>query len=136
MFINTLDMFLHILASHYMTSFQGDILIDHQTIVDRLEQNGEIECYLAKSHFDTEKRFEYDGHTSVLAAREEAKKKHWGDYTILLKKDKDSLIVSIKKSTEDAPNFPIDRIDDMVGGNALKLVNCSFNNQYGKHETR
>lgn len=128
-----LNHFLHVLASFYMDSFQGDILLDHQTIVECLDTNGEVECYVHKEHFDTEKRFEFNNKTRD-EARQYAREHKWGQYNIMLRVEDDKLVVSIQKTADNVPNFPISRLED----NPLVpiLRDCCFYNEYGKEETR
>lgn len=93
--------------ANYMRMHAGDILIDHNTIMDRLETRGEIELYLAKMHFDTEKRFEdiVDGTTEQ--GRQEARRQKWGEWNILLKVDDQASKVTIvvEKMRDDAPDY-------------------------------
>lgn len=100
------DFFLAQLAN-YMKLHSGDILIDHNVIMSRLETRGEIELYLAKMHFDTEKRFEdiVDGTTEE--GRQEARRQKWGEWNILLKvNDKtQNLEIVVEKMRDDAPDY-------------------------------
>ena len=104
--IKKVDFFLAQLAN-YMKSQSGDILIDHHTIMSRLETRGEIELYLAKMHFDTEKRFEdiVDGTTEE--GRQEARRQKWGEWNILLKVDDQTSQVEIvvEKMRDDASDY-------------------------------
>ena len=104
--IKKVDFFLAQLAS-YMKMHSGDILIDHHTIMSRLETRGEIELYLAKMHFDTEKRFEdiVDGTTEE--GRQEARRQKWGEWNILLKVDDktQNLEIVVEKMRDDAADY-------------------------------
>lgn len=104
--IKKVDFFLAQLAN-YMKSQSGDILIDHHTIMSRLETRGEIELYLAKMHFDTEKRFEdiVDGTTEQ--GRQEARRQKWGEWNILLKVNDitQNLEIVVEKMRDDAPDY-------------------------------
>lgn len=113
--ISNIDTFLAQIATHYMKGFQGDILHDHQTIMERLENQSEIECYVAEKHFDTEKRFEYENNDGYVSrectdkARQEARKQHWGEYIIRLSIVYDELHATIEKRDEKVPPFPLER---------------------------
>lgn len=100
------NLFLSQLAN-YMRMHAGDILIDHNVIMNRLETRGEIELYLAKMHFDTEKRFEdiVDGTTEE--GRQEARRQKWGEWNILLKVDDRThkLEIVVEKMRDDAPDY-------------------------------
>ena len=104
--IKKVDFFLAQLAN-YMRTHSGDILIDHHIIMSRLETRGEIEVYLAKIHFDTEKRFEdiVDGTTEE--GRQEARRQKWGEWNILLKVDDrtQNLEIVVEKMREDASDY-------------------------------
>lgn len=104
--IKKVDFFLAQLAN-YMRTHSGDILIDHHIIMSRLETRGEIELYLAKIHFDTEKRFEdiVDGTTEE--GRQEARRQKWGEWNILLKVDDrtQNLEIVVEKMREDASDY-------------------------------
>lgn len=104
--IQKVNFFLAQLAN-YMRMHAGDILIDHSTIMERLETRGEIELYLAKMHFDTEKRFEdiVDGTTEQ--GRQEARRQKWGEWNILLKVDDQTskLSIVVEKMRDDAPDY-------------------------------
>lgn len=104
--IKKVDFFLAQLAN-YMRTQSGDILIDHHTIMSRLETRGEIELYLAKMHFDTEKRFEdiVDGTTEE--GRQEARRQKWGEWNILLKVNNkaQNLEIVVEKMREDASDY-------------------------------
>jgi hypothetical protein len=104
--IKKIDFFLAQLAN-YMKMHAGDILIDHPTIMERLEARGEIELYLAKMHFDTEKRFEDIVNGTTEQGRQEARRQKWGEWNILLKVDDQASKVSIvvEKMRDDAPNY-------------------------------
>ena len=107
--IKRLDGLLATAATHYMKRFQGDILIDHQTIVERLEGKGEVEFYIAKHHFDTEAWFELE-FGGTLQARAEARKRQWGDWTILVKVAGKDLEATFTKTREEADDFPFERL--------------------------
>lgn len=115
--ISHIDIFLAQIATHYMEGFQGDILIDHRTIMERLENQSEIELYVAKKHFDTEKRFEYENNDDNVSrectdkARQEARKQHWGEYIIRLSIAYDELHATIEKRDEKVPPFPLERFE-------------------------
>ena len=115
--ISHIDLFLAQIATHYMVGFQGDILLDHQTIMERLENQSEIECYVAKTHFDTEKRFEYENNDDNVSrectdkARQEARKQHWGEYIIRLSIAYDELHATIEKRDRNVPPFPLERFE-------------------------
>lgn len=134
-----LNHFLHVLASFYMDKYQGDILLSHQDIVDDLTAYKEVECYVHKDHFDTENRFEWTDGSGRVKTREEAReyahKEKWGQYNIMLRvENRNDLVVSIQKTADDAPNFPISRLEDSPLAPILR--DCRFNNEYGKEETR
>lgn len=101
---------LHAIATHYMTSFQGDILLDQVNIIETLDLNGEIECYVAKSHFDTEVRFSRG--KSISEGRKDARELNWGDYIVTIYQKDDDITYAVESST--APrllrHFPIERI--------------------------
>ena len=101
------------IASHYMERNHGDILYDQATIINRLEELGEVELYVAEYHFDTEARFQpYPEVTNVEQARAEARKQHWGEWTILLEVlSPDEIRATFTKTIETAKEFPFDRID-------------------------
>lgn len=104
--IKKVDFFLAQLAN-YMRTQSGDILIDHHTIMSRLETRGEIELCLAKMHFDTEKRFEdiVDGTTEQ--GRQETRRQKWGEWNILLKVNDrtQNLEIVVEKMRDDAPDY-------------------------------
>lgn len=107
--IKRLDGLLATAATHYMKNFQGDILIDHQKIVERLEGKGEVEFYVAKHHFDTEAKFEL-AFGGTLQSRAEARKRKWGDWTILVKVVGKDLEATFTKTREEADDFPFERL--------------------------
>lgn len=107
--IKKLDGLLATAATHYMKDFQGDILIDHQKIVERLKGNGEVEFYVAKHHFDTEAMSELE-FGSTLQSRAEARKRQWGDWTILVKVAGINLEAIFTKTREEADDFPFERL--------------------------
>lgn len=104
--IKKVDFFLAQLAN-YMSVQSGDILIDHHTIMQRLETRGEIELYLAKMHFDTEKRFEDIVEGTTEQGRQEARRQKWGEWNILLKvNDKtQNLEIVVEKMRDDALDY-------------------------------
>ena len=104
--IKKVDFFLAQLAN-YMRTQSGDILIDHHTIMSRLETRGEIELYLAKMHFDTEKRFEDIVNGTTEEGRQEARRQKWGEWNILLKvNDKiQNLEIVVEKMRDDAADY-------------------------------
>ena len=108
--IKKLDGLLATAATHYMKNYQGDILIDHQKIVERLEEKGEVEFYVAKYHFDTEAKFELVFERDTLQARAEARKMEWGDWTILVKVVGHDLEATFTKTREEADEFPFERL--------------------------
>jgi hypothetical protein len=104
--IQKVDFFLAQLAN-YMKMHSGDILIDHRTIMSRLETRGEIELYLAKMHFDTEKRFEDIVNGTTEEGRQEARRQKWGEWNILLKVDDktQNLEIEVEKMRDDATDY-------------------------------
>ena len=92
-----------------MKSFQGDIIHDYMGIIERLSQRGEIECYVATGHFDTEKRFESMCKENTEAARQKARQDHWGEYIILIKVDGDKVSLGVESdtTTKILPAFPM-----------------------------
>ena len=104
--IKKVDFFLAQLAN-YMKMHSGDILIDHHTIMNRLETKGEIELYLAKMHFDTEKRFEDIVNGTTEEGRQEARHQKWGEWNILLKVDgtTNELEIVVEKMRDDASDY-------------------------------
>lgn len=125
--IQKVNFFLATLASRYMKQHQGDILIDQQGIIETLEQNGEIELYVAENHFDTERRFQYEPYNTVEQARQNARDRHWGEYNVLIKVNDGKLIVSVEQGTN-PKNFPMEQMD-MVD----EWENYDLINDYGKH---
>ena len=107
--IKKVDFFLAQLAN-YMRTQSGDILIDHHTIMSRLETRGEIELYLAKMHFDTEKRFEDIVEGTTEQGWQEARRQKWGEWNILLRvNDKtQNLEIVVEKMRDDAPDYDWD----------------------------
>lgn len=105
-----IDTFLACIASRYMEHHQGDILIDHDTIIDTLDERGEIELYVAKMHFDTEERFRWDKPNgekmSVEEGRQNARKQKWGEIIVTLKVEGGRLKVGVEVAREDAKTFP------------------------------
>ena len=104
--IKKVDFFLAQLAN-YMRTQSGDILIDHHTIISRLETRGEIELYLAKMHFDTEKRFEDIVEGTTEQGRQEARRQKWGEWNILLKVNDETqnIEIVVEKMRDDAPDY-------------------------------
>lgn len=104
--IKKVDFFLAQLAN-YMRTQSGDILIDHHTIMSRLETRGEIELYLAKMHFDTEKRFEDIVEGTTEQGRQEARRQKWGEWNILLKVNDrtQNLEIVVEKMRDDAADY-------------------------------
>ena len=104
--IQKVDFFLAQLAN-YMRTQSGDILIDHHTIMQRLETRGEIELYLAKMHFDTEKRFEDIVEGTTEQGRQEARRQKWGEWNILLKVNDETqnIEIVVEKMRDDAPDY-------------------------------
>jgi hypothetical protein len=104
--IQKVDFFLAQLAN-YMKMHSGDILIDHHTIMSRLETRGEIELYLAKMHFDTEKRFEDIVGGTTEEGRQQARLQKWGEWNILLKVNDNTqnLEIVVEKMRDDAPDY-------------------------------
>lgn len=125
--IQKVNFFLATLASRYMKQHQGDILIDQQGIIETLEQNGEIELYVAENHFDTERRFQYEPNNTVEQARQDARNHHWGEYNVLIKIKDNKLIVSVEQGTN-PKNFPMEQMY-MVD----EWENYDLINDYGKH---
>ena len=105
-----IDRFLACIASRYMEHHQGDILIDHDTIIDTLDERGEIELYVAKCHFDTEERFRWDKPNgekmSVEEGRQNARKQKWGEIIVTLKVEDGKLKVGVEVAREDFKPFP------------------------------
>lgn len=110
--IKQVNFLLAAIASHYMECDQGDILYDQSTIINRLEELGEVELYVARCHFDTEARFqEYPEVTNVAQARAEARMQHWAEWTILLELlSPDEIRATFTKSIETAKEFPFERL--------------------------
>ena len=110
--IKQVNFLLAAIASHYMECDQGDILYDQATIINRLEELGEVELYVARCHFDTESRFqEYPEVTNVAQARSEARMQHWAEWTILLEAlSPDEIRATFTKSIETAKEFPFERL--------------------------
>ena len=110
--IMQVNFLLAAIATHYMERNQGDILYDHATIINRLEELGEVELYVARYHFDTEARFQsYPEVTNVEQARAEARERHWGEWTILLEAlSPDEIRATFTKTIETAKEFPFDRL--------------------------
>lgn len=104
--IKKVNFFLAQLAN-YMKMHSGDILIDHYTIMNRLETRGEIELYLAKMHFDTEQRFEDIVGGTTEEGRQEARRQKWGEWNILLKVDgkTQNLEIVVEKMRDDAADY-------------------------------
>lgn len=125
--IQKVNFFLSVLASRYMKHHQGDILVDQQGIIETLEQNGEIELYVAESHFDTERRFQYEPYNTVEQARQNARNQHWGEYNILLKLKDDKLIVSVEQGCN-PKNFPMEQMYMVDEWESYDIIN-----DYGKH---
>jgi len=125
--IQKVNFFLATLASRYMKQHQGDILIDQQGIIETLEQNGEIELYVAENHFDTERRFQYEPYNTVEQARQNAREKHWGEYNVLIKIKDDKLIVSVEQGNN-PKNFPMEQMYMVDEWESYDLIN-----DYGKH---
>jgi hypothetical protein len=114
--IKQVNFLLAAIASNYMECNQGDILYDQTTIINRLEELGEVELYVSRYHFDTEERFqEYPEVTNVEQARAEARQQHWGEWTILLEAlSPDEIRATFTKSIETAKEFPFDRLYSWV----------------------
>jgi len=112
--IRKVNRILATIATHYMNSYQGDILLDHFNIIKRLEERGEIELYVAQSHFDTEIRFEYGGRTTEEARDDARNHSHWGDYVITLTNKNGKIGFGIESSSTNKmlPDFPMDRLSD------------------------
>lgn len=125
--IQKVNFFLATLASRYMKQHQGDILIDQQGIIETLEQNGEIELYVAENHFDTERRFQYEPYITVEQARQNARNQRWGEYNVLIKIKGNKLVVSVEQGTN-PKNFPMEQMY-MVD----EWENYDLINDYGKH---
>ena len=125
--IQKVNFFLATLASRYMKHHQGDILIDQQGIIETLEENGEIELYVAEYHFDTERRFQYEPYNTVEQARQNARNHHWGEYNVLIKVKDGKLIVSVEQGTN-PKNFPMEQMYIVDEWEKYDLIN-----DYGKH---
>lgn len=102
--------------ARYMDKFASDIFIDLPYIIERLEKCGEVELYVAKTHFDTESRFMYGkldfSDESIAKARAEGRRQKWGEYVILLKLDTehDAFTADIERGREDAPEIDYDEL--------------------------
>lgn len=97
--IKQVNFLLAAIATHYMECDQGRILYAQSTIINRLEELGEVELYVAHCHFD------------VAQARAEARMKKCGEWTITLKViAEDEIFAIIKKTKNDAKAFPFDRL--------------------------
>lgn len=131
--IRKFNFFLAVIANRMMRQHQGDILIDHQSMLERLKTNGEIELYVAPQHFDTEIRFQYpfDNGTdrTVADARQNAREHSWGDYNILIKVDGNNLSAWVEKKPDTELRFPIEDMDPYI-----KFVKYDIINQYGKQQ--
>lgn len=126
--IKQVNFLLAAIASHYMESFQGDILYDQLAIVERLEELGEIELYIGTRHFDTEIRFQHDGMT-VEQARERAHSDHWADWTItLMAISPDEIRAIIEKTREDAKDFPFLRLYSWTEVENLRVFSSKLDN--------
>lgn len=110
--IKQVNFLLAAIATHYMECDQGDILYDQVSIIERLEELGEVELYVARCHFDTEARFQpYSEVTNVEQARAEARMQHWGEWTILLEVlSPDEIRATFTKTIETAKEFPFERL--------------------------
>lgn len=112
-----IDNFLACIASRYMEHYQGDILIDHKTIIGTLDERGEIELYVAKMHFDTEERFRWDNPNgekiSVEEGRQNARKQKWGEIIVTLKVEDGKLKVGVEVARKDSKEFPSDWLRDV-----------------------
>lgn len=130
-----LNFILSVIANKMMKEFQGDILIDHQTIIERLEEKGEIELYISPQHFDTEVRFQYpksDGtERTVEEARQNEREHQWGDYRLLIKIDGDSLRCWVEKKPNTELRFPIEDMEIYAN-----FVKYDIINQYGKEQKK
>lgn len=114
--IKQVNFLLAAIASHYMECDQGDILYDQCSIIERLEELGEVELYVARCHFDTEARFQqFPEVTNVEQARAEARMRHWAEWTILLEVlSPDEIRATFTKSIETAKEFPFERLYSWV----------------------
>lgn len=129
--IKQVNFLLAAIASHYMERNQGDILYDQTTIINRLEELGEVELYVARCHFDTEARFQpYPEVTNVAQARAEARMKKWGEWTILLKVvSPDEIHAIIEKTREDAKDFPFLRLYSWTEVENFRVFSSKLNNK-------
>jgi hypothetical protein len=129
------NFFLAAIANRMMKQHQGDILIDHQAMVQRIEETGEIELYVAAQHFDTEIRFQYpfnDGTPRTIAeARQNARELQWGEYNILIKVDGDKLLAWVDKRPNSELRFPIEDMENYV-----EFVKYDIIDQYGKEKKK
>ena len=123
------NFFLAVIANRMMKQHQGDILIDHQSMVERIEETGEIELYVDTMHFDTEIRFQYDDTMSIADGRKEAREKHWGAYNILLKFDGEKILAWVEKRENTDVRFPIEDMENYV-----EFVKYDIIDQYGKEK--
>lgn len=125
--IRNFNFFLSVIANGIMVRFQGDILIDHQSMIECLDENGEIELYVNPYHFDTEKRFQHkknDGTmVSVEEARECAREMGWGDYNILLKVKDGKLCAWVDKRNGTNVRFPIRDMESYVEFVEYDIIN-------------
>lgn len=128
--IKQVNFLLAAIATHYMECDQGDILYDQATIINRLEELGEVELYVARCHFDTEARFQqFPEVTNVAQARAEARMQHWGEWTILLKVvSPDEIHAIIEKTREDAKDFPFLRLYSWTEVENLRVFSSKLDN--------
>lgn len=127
------NFFLAVIANRMMERHQGDILIDHEAMMERIAETGEIELYVDRQHFDTEIRFQYDDTMSIADGRKEAREKHWGAYNILLKFDTiaNKIYAYVDKREGTDVRFPIEDMENYV-----EFVNYDIIDQYGKEKKK
>lgn len=126
--VNTL---LGIIASHYMESFQGDVVYSQYEIIETLLNEKRVELYIGRNHFDSEVRFRI-GRTNE-DARKQARIKNWGDYCVTLSiNDEYRLNILIHQWAHGklVKAFPIERVREdvyeAVVSTLVELVNTEF----------
>lgn len=125
------NFFLAVIANRMMEHHQGDILIDHEAMMERIAETGEIELYVDRQHFDTEIRFQYDDTMSIADGRKEAREKHWGAYNILLKFKNNTIQAWVEKREGTDLRFPIEDMENYV-----EFVKYDIIDQYGKEKVK
>lgn len=125
------NFFLAVIANRMMEHHQGDILIDHEAMMERIAETGEIEFYVDRQHFDTEIRFQYDDTMSIADGRKKAREKHWGAYNILLKFKNNTIQAWVEKREGTDLRFPIEDMENYV-----EFVKYDIIDQYGKEKVK